>query len=71
MIVQWRKSTHSGGADDQHCVELGRLAPEAGIGVRDSKDPDGGHLTLSAAQFGDLIERVKARPSRADLLGAG
>ncbi|MFI0485375.1 DUF397 domain-containing protein [Actinomadura sp. 9N215] len=39
MIVQWRKSTHSGGADDQHCVELGRLA--SGVGVRDSKAPKG------------------------------
>ncbi|MEU8124664.1 DUF397 domain-containing protein [Spirillospora sp. NPDC049024] len=59
MSVQWRKSTHSGGADDQHCVELGRLAPEAGIGVRDSKDPDGGHVTLSGAQFASLIEQIK------------
>ncbi|TMR40755.1 DUF397 domain-containing protein [Actinomadura geliboluensis] len=41
------------------CVELGRLASGAGIGVRDSKDPDGGHLTLSGAQFADLIEQVK------------
>ncbi|TDC59779.1 DUF397 domain-containing protein [Actinomadura sp. GC306] len=64
MIVQWRKSTHSGGADDEHCVELGRLAPEAGIGVRDSKDPDGGHLALTAAQFASLIEQVKRHPAR-------
>ncbi|MFG2090397.1 MULTISPECIES: DUF397 domain-containing protein [unclassified Spirillospora] len=64
MIVQWRKSTHSGGADDEHCVELGRLAPGAGIGVRDSKDPDGGHLTLSVAQFAGLIEQVRRHSTR-------
>ncbi|WP_412519641.1 DUF397 domain-containing protein [Actinomadura madurae] len=64
MIMQWRKSTHSGGADDEHCVELGRLAPGVGIGVRDSKDPDGGQLTLSVAQFAGLIEQVKGCSDR-------
>ncbi|GAA4325883.1 DUF397 domain-containing protein [Actinomadura luteofluorescens] len=57
MSIQWRKSTHSGGADDQHCVQLGRLA--AGVGVRDSKDPDGVHLTLSGVQFDNLIAQLK------------
>jgi hypothetical protein len=64
MNVQWRKSTHSSGVNDEDCIELGRLSPEAGIGVRDSKDPDGGHLTLSPAQFAELIEQVKRHPSR-------
>ena len=64
MSVQWRKSTHSGGADDQHCVELGRLAPEVGIGLRDSKDPDGGHLVLSGGQFAGLIEKIKQGSAR-------
>ncbi|GAA1780096.1 DUF397 domain-containing protein [Actinomadura chokoriensis] len=61
MIIQWRKSSHSGGANDEQCVELGRLAPGAGIALRDSKDPDGGHLTLSVAQFAGVIEQVKQR----------
>ncbi|MEU8344031.1 DUF397 domain-containing protein [Spirillospora sp. NPDC048832] len=64
MSVQWRKSSHSGGVDDKACVELGRLAPGAGIGVRDSKDPDGDYLTLSVAVFADLIEQVKRLPTR-------
>ncbi|MGW5410796.1 DUF397 domain-containing protein [Actinomadura geliboluensis] len=64
MNVQWRKSTHSSGVDDQHCIELGRLALGAGIGVRDSKAPDGGHLTLSVAQFAVLIEQVKQHRGR-------
>ncbi|WUH98555.1 DUF397 domain-containing protein [Spirillospora sp. NBC_00431] len=59
MIMHWRKSTHSGGANDEHCVELGRLAPGAGIGVRDSKDPDAGHLTLTTAQLAALVGQIK------------
>ena len=62
MIVQWRKSTHSGGADDEHCIELGQLS--SGIGVRDSKNPDGGHVTLTAAEFADLIQQIKQHPAR-------
>jgi hypothetical protein len=64
MNVEWRKSTHSSGVNDEHCVELGRLSPGGGIGVRDSKDPDGGHLTVSVAQFAGLIEQVKRDPAR-------
>lgn len=64
MSVQWRKSSYSGSANDDVCVELGRLSPGVGIGVRDSKDPDGEHLTLTAAQFASLIEQVKRHPSR-------
>lgn len=64
MIVDWRKSSYSGGTSDHQCVELGRLSPGAGVGVRDSKDPGGGHLTLSVAQFADLIEQVKRHASR-------
>jgi hypothetical protein len=64
MSVQWRKSTHSGGANDEHCVELGRLEADSVIGVRDSKDPDGEYLTLSVAELASLIEQVKRHPSR-------
>ncbi len=57
MSVQWRKSTRSSGVNDEDCVELGRLV--LGIGVRDSKNPDGGHLTLTVAQLASLVERLK------------
>ncbi|TDB79759.1 DUF397 domain-containing protein [Actinomadura sp. KC216] len=60
MNVQWRKSSHSGGVNDQHCVELGRLAHE--VKVRDSKDPNGGHLTLTSDQFATLIAHIKRQP---------
>jgi hypothetical protein len=55
----WRKSSRSGsgGLGGQDCVEVAGLA--AGIGVRDSKTPDTGHLTLSPQGFADLLARVK------------
>jgi hypothetical protein len=62
MIVQWRKSSHSGGVDDKACVELGRL--ERGIGVRDSRAPERGHLTRTSAEFGVLLRWVEQHPER-------
>ncbi|GAA0224671.1 DUF397 domain-containing protein [Actinomadura nitritigenes] len=62
MIVQWRKSSYTGGVNDNQCVELGRLS--SGIGVRDSKNPDGGHLTLTSAQFTDVINQIKQHTER-------
>ncbi|WP_190819728.1 DUF397 domain-containing protein [Saccharopolyspora pogona] len=41
--VQWRKSSRS--ASGGNCVEVG-FAPDA-IGIRDSKDRDGGRLTVA------------------------
>ncbi|MEV3923251.1 DUF397 domain-containing protein [Actinomadura coerulea] len=58
-MQQWRKSSYSGGVNDEHCVELARLAPGVEIGVRDSKDPGGGYLVLSGAQFASVIEEIK------------
>ncbi|RFS83084.1 DUF397 domain-containing protein [Actinomadura spongiicola] len=57
MSIQWRKSTHSGGANDQHCVELGRFTSK--IWVRDSKAPEAGHLALTATQFAVLLAELK------------
>ncbi|RAY15693.1 DUF397 domain-containing protein [Actinomadura craniellae] len=55
-MSKWRKSSRSnssGGA----CVEIANLA--GNIGVRDSKAPDAGHLTLSPEGFAALLDRVK------------
>ncbi|MBA9008005.1 MULTISPECIES: DUF397 domain-containing protein [Thermomonospora] len=54
--VDWRKSSHSGhnGGD---CVEVARL--DAGVGLRDSKNPAAGHLTVPPAAFAALLARVK------------
>ncbi|GAA4227503.1 DUF397 domain-containing protein [Actinomadura meridiana] len=59
MSIQWRKSSHSGGANDEHCVELGRLT--SGLGVRDSKAPNSGYLTLTSTQFTELVEEIKRK----------
>jgi hypothetical protein len=58
-MITWRKSSRSGGgAQDINCVELAAL-PNA-IGVRDSKNPDAGHLTLTAEHFTTLLSNIKA-----------
>jgi hypothetical protein len=62
MTIHWRKSSHSGTANDDVCVELGRL--EGGIGVRDSKAPERGHLALTSSEFGVLLSWIKQQPER-------
>lgn len=47
----WRKSSHSGGGND--CVEVALLAER--VGVRDSKDPEGGLLNVSPAVWQGLL----------------
>jgi uncharacterized protein DUF397 len=55
----WRKSSRSGsGAQDINCVELAAL-PNA-IGIRDSKNPNAGHLTLTSDQFTTLLANIRA-----------
>ncbi|HEU5026946.1 MAG TPA: DUF397 domain-containing protein [Spirillospora sp.] len=52
----WRKASRSSttGGD---CVEVAHIGGV--IGMRDSKAPEAGHLTLSPDNFAQLIERVK------------
>ncbi|SFN62180.1 protein of unknown function [Actinomadura madurae] len=57
MTTAWRKSSYSGGATDEACIELAVL-PE-GVGVRDSMDPDGGRLVVNRAQLGSLMQAIK------------
>ncbi|WP_395110540.1 DUF397 domain-containing protein [Actinomadura sp. SCN-SB] len=51
--MQWRKSSHTGGINDNQCVELARL--KQGVGIRGSKNPDAGHLTLTPSGSGTLM----------------
>jgi hypothetical protein len=51
----WRKSTYSGGANGE-CVEVG-IAEN--VGVRDTKDRDGGQLALGAASWSAFITNLK------------
>ncbi|GAA0569433.1 DUF397 domain-containing protein [Actinomadura livida] len=56
--VTWRKSRRSndqGGA----CVELAALSE--GVGVRDSRDPDGPKLHLAPAAFRAFLTDLKQR----------
>lgn len=57
MTVQWRKSSYSGVGDDKVCVELCRL-PD-GIGVRDSKNPTAGHITVTREALAAIFAEIK------------
>jgi hypothetical protein len=53
--LQWRKSSHSGSGNN--CVEVASMA--AAVAVRDSKDPDGGHLVFDAGDWEAFIAGIK------------
>ncbi|MFD0899592.1 DUF397 domain-containing protein [Actinomadura sediminis] len=57
MIVQWRKSSYSGGVNDKACVELGCLSD--GVGVRDSEDPGAGHITVTREALAAIFAEIK------------
>lgn len=59
MTPIWRKSSHSGSGQggQSDCVETARLI--GGVGIRDSKNPNAGALSVSAAQFAALLAKVK------------
>ncbi|MGW3199225.1 DUF397 domain-containing protein [Streptomyces sp. NPDC001118] len=52
----WRKSSYSGGNEGQ-CVEVkdARETSFNGIGIRDSKYPDGAALLVSPAAFASFV----------------
>jgi hypothetical protein len=54
--AQWRKSSHSG-AEGGDCVEVAGLDPV--IAIRDSKNPGGPALVLTAAGWRAFTRRVK------------
>ncbi|MGW4642262.1 DUF397 domain-containing protein [Sphaerisporangium sp. NPDC004334] len=51
-----RKSSHSS-ANGGDCVEIGTLS--YGVAIRDSKDLEKGHLTVSAEAFGAFLAGLK------------
>lgn len=54
--VGWRKSSYSGEEGD--CVEVG--AGVDLVGVRDTKDRDGGTLTFPPRAWSSFLHRLKA-----------
>ncbi|MFA1550789.1 DUF397 domain-containing protein [Actinomadura chokoriensis] len=56
MRSAWRKSSHSG-PEQGDCVEVADLS--SGVGIRDSKHPDHGHLTLTPKAFAALLACAK------------
>ncbi|MFV2179251.1 DUF397 domain-containing protein [Actinomadura sp. LOL_016] len=53
----WRKSSRSAEGTSGQCVEVAALP--GGVGVRDSKRPEGGRLVLAPAAFRVLLDELK------------
>lgn len=58
-MTSWRKSSYSNG-DGGSCVEVADGLPGA-VPVRDSKDPDGPHLTFGSDAWSAFIAGVRSR----------
>ncbi|MUN38116.1 DUF397 domain-containing protein [Actinomadura litoris] len=58
-MITWRKSSYSGGGGSggQECVEVAEV--RSGIGLRDSKAPEAGHLSINRETFAVLVARLK------------
>ncbi|MFF0161502.1 DUF397 domain-containing protein [Streptomyces sp. NPDC005263] len=60
-MIQWQKSTYSGGADGNECVEL---APgEASLLLRESDAP-ARILTVAPATLAALLDHLRDAPTR-------
>lgn len=55
-MINWRKSSRSD-AHGNDCVEVAQLPGV--IGVRDSKNPQGPHLSVTAGVFAALANKIK------------
>jgi hypothetical protein len=53
---QWRKSTFSG--TEGECVEIAHADGSPVVGIRDSKNPTAGHLTLPAPALHHLTRAL-------------
>jgi hypothetical protein len=53
--ARWRKSSYSGGGNN--CVEVAQAGGTSA--VRDSKNPDGGHLVFGADAWEAFITDIK------------
>ncbi|MFI1799886.1 DUF397 domain-containing protein [Streptomyces sp. NPDC020379] len=53
----WKRSSHSG--NNGNCVEVAHLVSGVDLGVRDSKNIEGGALSFSREQWTAFVEFVK------------
>ena len=58
MEFDFRKSSHSGGGSGT-CVEVASNVPGVRA-VRDSKEPEGAHLTFGGDRFGYFLAALKS-----------
>ena len=56
--AEWRKSSYSSN-NGGNCVEVARNLPKI-VAVRDSKDPSGPALILSADQWAGFVARIRS-----------
>ncbi|MYT07310.1 DUF397 domain-containing protein [Streptomyces sp. SID5470] len=59
-MMNWRKSTYSGGGEGNTCVEIAPLPTR--IAVRDSKAPARATLSFPTPAFTALIDHLKEHP---------
>lgn len=52
----WHKSSYS--TDQTNCVEVSHTTRTPRAGVRDSKNPNGGHLAVTSAALHNLLHTV-------------
>ncbi|MFJ4975175.1 DUF397 domain-containing protein [Streptomyces coeruleorubidus] len=57
--AQWRKSSYSGSSGGE-CVEVADLGTP-GVGVRDSKKPEAGILTVSPEAYAAFVAHVAVK----------
>ncbi|GAA4531078.1 DUF397 domain-containing protein [Amycolatopsis samaneae] len=54
----WRKSSYSGGTGNSECVEL--LISTDQVGIRDSKAPEYGRLSIPAPAHRALLDTLRS-----------
>ena len=55
--IRWVKASRSAAQGD--CVEVGTTPAGGAAGIRDSKSPERGHLAVTPAMLGALLEDVR------------
>jgi hypothetical protein len=56
--LTWRKASRSGNGGE-NCVEVGVTLAGTVAGIRDSKSPERGHLSVTPGVLGALLASIK------------